>query len=100
MPRRPSMHFGTSTSPHTSSHTVNEVVSAISRKLTSSHFEHAPFPLSPSTRRPSLSMDSILHPKEERESKRSDSKDRDKGHDKHDKRMSKLRGKSKDRSSH
>ena len=72
MPRRPSLHFGTSASPNHSTNSVNEVVAAISRKLTSSHLDNRP--PSPSPRRSSFSMDSILHPN--REKKRPDSKDR------------------------
>ena len=61
MPSRPRVHHGTSTSPHQSSNAVNDVVNALQRKLTSNHIETVPAP-KPS-RRPSFSMDSIIHPK-------------------------------------
>ena len=73
MPRRISTHFGTASQQHPNS-SVNDVVAAISRKLTSSHIEHRPVPSPSSSRRASFSMDSILRPNKEK--KRNDSKER------------------------
>ncbi|KIW21416.1 protein LDB19 [Exophiala spinifera] len=69
-PRR-TVHQGTATtSPRQSATTVNDVVVALQRKLTANHLEPS---LNVSQRRPSFSMDSLLHKKDK---KRDDSKDR------------------------
>lgn len=73
MPARPSVHFGTSTSPHHSTNSVNEVISALTRKAGSAQVEYYKSP-SNTPRRPSFSMDSLLHPSRDK-GKRSDSKD-------------------------
>jgi hypothetical protein len=77
MPSRPalSLHLGTQPSPLQSSHSVNEVVSAIQRKFSISHVEQARNTTTPPVRRPSFSMDILLHPK--KRDKRSDSSDQD-----------------------
>lgn len=72
MPPRLQVHQGTSTSPRQAPSTVNEVVNALQRKLTANHIDS---PTVFTTRRPSFSMDSLLHPKKDK--KRDDSKDRD-----------------------
>lgn len=72
MPSRLPVHHGTSDSSRQSPVTVNDVVSALQRKLTAYHPE---YPAITSSRRPSFSMDSLLHPKKDK--KRDDSKDRE-----------------------
>lgn len=68
------LHLGTHPPPVQSSHSVNEVVSAIQRKFSIAHVEQA-HNTSPQARRPSFSMDSLLHPK--KKEKRGDSADGD-----------------------
>jgi hypothetical protein len=70
-----SLHLGTQPSPLQSSHSVNEVVSAIQRKFSISHVEQEHKTAAPPARRPSFSMDALLHPK--KKDKRSDSPDQD-----------------------
>jgi hypothetical protein len=77
---RPSLHFGTSTSPHHSSHSVNEVISTFTRKAGPVHVDYYKSP-SNTPRRPSFSMDGLLHPGRDK-SKRNDSKDQENGKEK------------------
>jgi arrestin-related trafficking adapter 1 len=77
---RPSLHFGTSTSPHHSSHSVNEVIPTFTRKAIAVHVDYYKSP-SNTPRRPSFSMDGLLHPGRDK-SKRSDSKDQESGKEK------------------
>ncbi|EXJ78480.1 hypothetical protein A1O1_08880 [Capronia coronata CBS 617.96] len=84
---------GASYSSRQSSVTVNDVVSALQKKLSANHADYHP-PIS--TRRPSFSMDSLLHPKKDK--KRDDSKDRDHGQKRKSLTM-RHSSKSKDRSS-
>jgi arrestin-related trafficking adapter 1 len=77
MPSRPSLHFGTSTSPHHSTNSVNEVISALTRKAGNAHVDYYKSP-SNTPRRPSFSMDGLLHPGRDK-GKRNDSKDRESG---------------------
>ncbi|KIW33217.1 uncharacterized protein PV07_00085 [Cladophialophora immunda] len=72
MPSRIQIHHGTSTSPRQAPSTVNDVVNALHRKLTANHFEISS---NPPSRRPSFSMDSLLHPKKDK--KHEELKDRD-----------------------
>ncbi|EXJ55911.1 hypothetical protein A1O7_08842 [Cladophialophora yegresii CBS 114405] len=58
----PSRIQGTSPSPRQAPSTVNDVVNALQRKLTSNHIETSVTP----PRRPSFSMDSLLHPKKDK----------------------------------
>ncbi|KAI1610984.1 hypothetical protein EDD37DRAFT_562744 [Exophiala viscosa] len=95
---RRTVHQGTTeTSHHNPPITVIDVVSALQRKLTASHLEPTVQHATP--RRPSFSMDSLLH-KKDKDKKRDDSKDRD---PRGQKRMSlahiRHSSKSKDRSS-
>lgn len=95
MPNRPSLHSGKSTSPHQSTNAVNEVVSALHRKLNISHAEEVPAVTS-STRRPSFTMNSILYPgKDIEHHKRGDSKDREARKNKRNSLTSSLRSSSK-----
>ena len=76
MPARPSLHFGTTpASPHYSTYSVNEAIAALNKKANGSHVDYYKSP-SNTPRRPSFSMDSILHPGRDK-NKRNDSKDRD-----------------------
>jgi arrestin-related trafficking adapter 1 len=59
----PSRLNGTAPSSRQTPSTVNEVVNALQRKLTLNHIETTS---SPTPRRPSFSMDSILHPKKDK----------------------------------
>lgn len=77
MPTRPSLHFGTSNSPHHSTHSVNEVISALARKAGNPHVDYYKSP-SNTPRRPSFSMDSLWHPGRDK-GKRNVSKDRESG---------------------
>ncbi|KAK5044809.1 hypothetical protein LTR84_010465 [Exophiala bonariae] len=75
MPSRVQVHTGT---PRTAPSTVNEVVNALQKKLTALHVDSSPVQsnISPkSSRRPSFSMDNLLHHKKDK--KRDDSKERD-----------------------
>jgi len=74
MQNRRQIHVGTSASPRQSSSAVNEVVYALQRKLTANHLDYPPSSY-PSPRRPSFSMDSILHPKKEK--RHEEAKDRE-----------------------
>lgn len=94
-PRRPSVHFGTAPSPLQSSHSVNDVVSAIQRKFSISHVEHTDS--TASARRQSFSMDNLLHPK--KKDKRSDSSDRAPGKGRHASLATRGAASSKDRAS-
>lgn len=100
MPSRLPVHQGTTASPRHAPSTVNEVVNALQRKLTANHHHESPpsTPSSaPSSRRPSFSMENLLHHK--RDKKHDDSKDRE---SRGQKRMSltmRAAGKSKDRAS-
>ncbi|KIW64705.1 hypothetical protein PV04_09621 [Phialophora macrospora] len=67
----PSRIQGTSPSPRQAPSTVNDVVNALQRKLTLNHIEMSSTP----PRRPSFSMDSLLHPKKDK--KLEEPKDRD-----------------------
>jgi arrestin-related trafficking adapter 1 len=76
----PSRIHGTSPSPRHAPSTVNDVVSALQRKLTTNHIESSsprtsPNNSAPPSRRSSFSMDAILHPKKDK--KHDDQKDRD-----------------------
>lgn len=75
MATRPALHFGTSTSPHHSTHSVNDVLVALTRKAGSAQVDYYKSP-SNTPHRPSFSMDSLLHPSRDK-SRRSDSKDHD-----------------------
>jgi hypothetical protein len=77
---RPSLHFGTSTSPHHSSHSVNEVISTFTRKVGTIHVDDYKSP-SNTPRRPSFSMDGLLHPGRDK-NKRNDNKDPESGKEK------------------
>ncbi|ERF73353.1 hypothetical protein EPUS_08295 [Endocarpon pusillum Z07020] len=66
MPKRTSLHFGKSASPNHSTNAVNEVVSAVQRKLTISSTEEVPSVKS-SPRRPSFSMNAMLHAGKDKE---------------------------------
>ncbi len=77
MPSRPSLHFGTSTSPRHQSNLVKEGLAAPPKTAASAHVEYYKSP-SNTPRRPSFSMDSLLHPHRDK-NKRSDSKDRESG---------------------
>lgn len=91
--RRPIISGTSAASPRHSSNAVNDVVNALSRKLTATaHVE----PVSP--RRPSFSMDNILH--HSKKDKKADEKERE---PRADKRLSMVGGKSaksKDRTAH
>jgi arrestin-related trafficking adapter 1 len=94
---RPSLHFGKSNSPHHSTTTLNEAVSAVQRKLTLAHKEEVPAVRS-SPRRQSFSMNAILHPGKEKDHHhhgRSDSKDREARKNKRNSLTSGLRSSSK-----
>lgn len=97
MPRRPVLG-GTSISPRTSSNAVNEVFDALSRKLNVSQsvaqIEQVSTPAPP--RRPSFSMENILHP--HRKDKKHEEKERDSRKDKRSSAMTQNnKQKSKDR---
>lgn len=99
MPNLPTLHFGKSTSPHQSTNAVNEAVLAVQRKLAISHAEEVPA-VKASPRRPSFSMNAILHPGKERDHHhhhhhRSDSKDREARKNKRNSLTSGLRSSSK-----
>lgn len=79
MPSRVQVHTGTAAPPRNAPSTVNEVVTALQRKLNNIHLDSSATPqanISPkSSRRPSFSMDNLLHHKKDK--KRDDSKERD-----------------------
>ena len=75
MPTQTSLHLATSPSPHHSTKSVNEVISALARKAGAAPVEYYKSP-SNTPRRPSFSMDSLLHPGRDK-GKRNDSKDRE-----------------------
>ncbi|KAG9791507.1 hypothetical protein KCU88_g932, partial [Aureobasidium melanogenum] len=94
MPPRLQIHHGTSYSSRQSPVTVNDVVGALQRKLTTYHPDQ-PTVISPS--RPAFSMDSLLHPKKDK--RREQSKDRDSHGHKRKSLTMRHSSKSKDRSS-
>ncbi|OAG44492.1 hypothetical protein AYO21_01488 [Fonsecaea monophora] len=94
MPSRIQVHHGTATSPRQAPSTVNDVVNALHRKLTANHFE---IPSNPSSRRPSFSMESLLHPKKDK--KHEELKDRDSRNQKRLSLTGRHASKSKDRTS-
>ncbi|EXJ65951.1 uncharacterized protein A1O5_10927 [Cladophialophora psammophila CBS 110553] len=97
MPSRIQIHHGTSTSsPRQAPSTVNDVVNALHRKLTANHLEISS---NPPSRRPSFSMDSLLHPKKDK--KHDEAKDGDSRNQKRLSLAGRHASKSKDRvSSH
>lgn len=90
MPRRPSIN---AISPHSSSNALNEVIGALSRKLTSSQHLESTAISPPTSRRGSFKMDQLLGKKEKKQ--RSDSKERETRKEKRGSAI--LRPKSKDR---
>ena len=79
MPSRIQVHQGTTAPPRLSPISVNEVVAALQRKITATHLE-SPTIISPkispkNSRRPSFSMDNLLHHKKDK--KHDEPKDRD-----------------------
>ena len=89
MPLRPTIHNGTTTSPRNSSNAVNDVVSALQRKLTANHVENTQSNNAP--RRASFSMDNILHLKKDKKIDQTDRNSRE------EKRKSGIKGSSKSR---
>src|ERR1700742_3391795 len=90
----PSRIHGTSPTPRQAPSAVNDVVNALQRKLTMNHVEtssHTP------PRRPSFSMDSILHPKKDK--KHEELKDHDPRNSKRLSLTGRHSSKSKDRTS-
>lgn len=81
MPSRPSFH-----NSHSSNSALNEVIGALSRKLTSQHLDSTSVTTPASSRRQSFSgkMDYLLHPNK-KDKKRNDSKER--GRDSKDKKI-------------
>ena len=92
MPTRTLLQYGTPASPLHSTHSVNEVISALTQKANNSHVDYYKSP-SNTPRRPSFSMDSILHPGRDK-GKRNDSKDRETGGGKEKRLSLSMRGSS------
>lgn len=101
MPSRPTIF--NATSPHTSSNAVNEVIGALSRKLTPhQNLDTKSIISQPSTgRRPSFKMEHFLHhsKKDKKDKKRDQSNDREPRKEKRNSLSLPSRTKSKDRSS-